>query len=575
MTHMQNNLEKIRHSLSHLMASAVMELFPEAKFAIGPVIDNGFYYDFDLPRPLTPQDLVKIEQKMRKLISQNIPFQRLEKSASEAKELAKNQPYKLELIDELAKNKQPITYYQSGKFIDLCAGPHVSSTKEIKADAFKLTSIAGAYWRGDEKNKMLQRIYGVAFGTKAELDEYLKMQEEARKRDHRKLGKELDLYEFHDIAPGAPFWLPKGMTIFKELEKYWRKVHAACGYQEISTPIMNKKELWQKSGHWDHYSEDMFKLKVDNQDFALKPMNCPGSTYIYSSKLRSYKDLPLRFSEIGRLHRNEISGALGGLFRVRQLTMDDAHIYCRPDQIEKEITGVLKLIKLVYSIFKFKPQMVLSTMPDNHMGEEKTWRYAEKALEQALKDNKLGYTTNAGDGAFYGPKIDVWIKDSLGRDWQMATVQLDFQIPERFKLSYTDDEGNKQTPVIIHRAIFGSFERFVGILTEHYAGAFPVWLSPVQIKVITVGKAHERFAKKLHEQFMSEDIRSELDDVNDTVGYKIRAAEKQKVPYMLVIGDKEMKSKSLHVRIRGSKQIKKMALTSFITRIKKEIADKK
>ncbi|MFA6098270.1 MAG: threonine--tRNA ligase [Patescibacteria group bacterium] len=570
-----NQLTKTRHSLSHLMAEAVKQFFPEAKLAIGPVIENGFYYDFDLPRPLTPQDLPKIEKRVKKLISQNIKFTKLEKSAEEAKELAKGQPFKLELIDELVKDKQAITFYQSGNFIDLCAGPHVNSTKEIPADAFKLTKIAGAYWRGDEKNKMLQRIYGVAFASKKELEDYLALQEELKKRDHRKIGTELDLFSFHDVAPGAPFWHPKGMVMVKILERYWRELHDSSGYQEISTPIMVKKELWEKSGHWQHYSKDMFKLSVEKQDFALKPMNCPESTYIYNSKLRSYRDLPLRLGEIGRLHRNEISGALGGLFRVRQLTMDDAHIYCRPNQIESEINRVIKLVKKFYAVFKFNPQMVLSTMPTDHLGEEKTWRFAEQALEQALKKSKFTYRVNAGDGAFYGPKIDVWIKDSLGRDWQMATIQLDFQIPQRFELSYTDEHGDKQTPVIIHRAIMGTFERFIGIITEHYAGNFPIWLSPVQIAVITVGKAHLAFSKKIHNQFVEEGFRSELDDANETVGYKIRLAEKQKVPYMLVIGDKEMKSKSLNIRIRGQKALKKISLLSFIKRVRLEIDQKK
>jgi len=572
---MSNRLEKIRHSLSHLMAHAVMEMFDNVKFGIGPIIENGFYYDFELSRPLTPQDLPKIEKKIKKLASQNLKFEKQTVTKEQAKELSENQPYKLALINDLIKEKKLITYYTSGKFTDLCEGPHVNSTKEINLDAFKLIKVAGAYWRGDEKNKMLQRIYGVAFSTKKELDEYLKLQEELKKRDHRKLGRELDLFSFHEVAPGAPFWHPKGMIMIKELEKFWREIHDNNGYQETSTPILSKKELWEKSGHWQHYAEDMFRFKMDKQEYALKPMNCPGSTYIYSSKLRSYRDLPIRLSEIGRLHRNEISGALGGLFRVRQLTMDDAHIYCRADQIEQEIISVLEIIKTIYKPFNFKTQFVLSTMPQDHIGEEKTWRYAEKALDSALKKKKVKYITNKGDGAFYGPKVDIWIKDSLNRDWQMATIQLDFNIPQRFELSYTDANGKKQTPVIIHRAIFGTLERFIGILIEHYAGNFPVWLAPVQVKVITVGKAHQKYAQKLHQRFIKEGIRSELDEANDTVGYKIRMAEKQKVPYMLVIGDKELKSKSLNVRIRSIEQIKKMTVENFISRIKKEISEKK
>jgi len=572
---MDNKPEKIRHSLSHLMAHVVMDLYPKVKFGIGPVIENGFYYDFDLPQTFKLEDLQKIEQRIKKLIKQNIKFEKIIAKPDQAKQMAAQEPYKLELIKELIKEKKPISFYRSGRFTDLCNGPHVESSKEIPADAFKLTKVAGAYWRGDEKNKMLQRIYGVAFTSKKELDDYLKLQEELKKRDHRKLGKELDLFDFHEVAPGAPFWHPKGMVMIKELEKFWREIHDQNGYQETSTPILNKKELWEKSGHWRLYADDMFRFKIDKQEYALKPMNCPGSTYIYSSKLRSYKDLPIRLSEIGRLHRNEITGALGGLFRVRQLTMDDAHIYCRSDQIETEVTIVIKMVNQFYKIFKFKPTMVLSTMPADHLGDKKTWNYAEAALEKSLKKNKINYKISSGDGAFYGPKIDIIIKDSLSRDWQMATIQLDFQIPKRFALSYTNQHGKKQTPVIIHRAIFGTFERFIGILTEHHAGNFPVWLSPVQVKVITVGKDHKKFANQLHDQFVKNGIRSELDEANDTVGYKIRMSAKQKVPYMLVIGDKEVKSKSINVRIRGVKQIKKMTTQKFIERVSKEIENKK
>lgn len=572
---MDNKIEKIRHSLSHLMAMAVMEIFPDAKFGIGPVIDNGFYYDFDIPRAFTPQDLQKIEKRVKKFIKQNIKFEQIKVSLKEAKDLSKNQEYKLELIKKLIKDNKSITYYKSDKFTDLCVGPHVGSSKEINPEAFKLTKLAGAYWRGDEKNKMLQRIYGVAFDTKKELNDYLALQEELKKRDHRKLGKELDLFSFHDIAPGAPFWHPNGMIIFRELETLWRDIHDKNGYQETSTPILNKKELWEKSGHWEHYSDDMFRLKVGEQEFALKPMNCPDSTYIYNSHLRSYKDLPIRLSEIGTLHRNELTGALGGLFRVRQITMDDAHIFCRPDQIEQEITGVIKLIKQFYKIFNFKTEMVLSTMPKNHLGDKKTWGFAEDALTQALKKNKIDFKINPGDGAFYGPKIDIVINDSLGREWQMATIQLDFNIPRRFNLTYTDNKGQKQTPVIIHRAIFGSFERFIGILIEHYAGNFPTWISPIQIMVLTVAKSYKKFAKTLNETFKKEGFRTSLDDGNDTLGYKIRNAEKQKIPYMLVIGDKEIKSKNLHIRQYGSRKIVEISTDKFLEKIRKEIRDKK
>lgn len=568
-----NNMEKIRHSLSHLMAGAVWQMFTQAKFGIGPVIENGFYYDFELPRPLTPEDLPKIEKRMKEFIKQNLKFERLEISINKAKEVFKSQPYKIELINDL--KVQTATVYRSGKFIDLCAGPHIETTKEINPEAFKLTKIAGAYWRGSEKNKMLTRIYGVAFANKKELDEYLKLQEEVKKRDHRKLGQEMDLFSFHEVSPGAPFWHPRGMVIFRELEKFWRKIHDENGYLETSTPVLNKKELWLKSGHWEHYSENMFRLKIENQEYGLKPMNCPGSTYIYSSKLRSYKDLPLRFSEIGRLFRNEITGALGGLFRVRQLVMDDAHIYCRPDQIEEEITSVIKLVKKFYSVFGFKPKMVLSTMPAGHLGDKKTWEQAEQALTQALKKNKLAYEIHQGEGAFYAPKIDVIIKDSLGRDWQMATIQADFLLPQRFELSYTDEKGAKQRPVIIHRAIFGSFERFLGILLEQTAGNLPLWLMPCQVKVINVGKAHRKYCEQLGKKLTDEDIKVELDLVNETVPYRVRKAEQQKVPYILVIGDKEKKGKSLNVRIRSQKQMKKMTVKSFIDKVRKEIVQKK
>ncbi len=572
---MKNDIENIRHSLSHLMAMAVMEIFPNVKFGIGPVIDNGFYYDFEIPRPFTPEDIQKIEKRMKKIIKQNIKFEKIEVTNDEAEKISVDQKYKMELIKDLIDEKKPLSYYKSDKFIDLCGGPHVNSTKEINADAFKLMKIAGAYWRGDEKNPMLQRIYGVAFETKKQLEDYLKLQEELKKRDHRKLGKDLDLFSFHDVAPGAPFWHPHGMTIIRELEAFWRKIHDTNGYQETSTPILNKKELWEKSGHWEHYADDMFRLKVGEQEFALKPMNCPGSTYIYNAKLRSYKDLPIRLSEIGRLHRNELTGALGGLFRVRQITMDDAHIYCRPDQIKKEITGVIKLIKQFYKIFDFKPEMVLSTMPKNHLGDKKTWEFSENALSEALKKNKINFKINKGDGAFYGPKIDIIIHDSLGREWQMATIQLDYNIPKRFGLTYTDENGQKQTPVIIHRAVFGSFERFMGILIEHYAGNFPVWLSPVQVKILTVGKNHKKFAEKLNQELIGHSIKTENDDSDDTVGYKIRNAEKQKIPYMLVIGDKEMNSKSLNVRQRGQKDVKKITTKKLIETIKKEIEERK
>ncbi len=572
---MNEQLHKIRHSLSHLMAMAVLDMFPDAKLAIGPVIEDGFYYDFDLSRSLTPQDLPRIEKRMKKLIQQNIKFTKLEKSVAEAKALCKNQPYKLELIDQLLKNNEPITFYASGEFIDLCGGPHVDSSKEISADGFKLLKTAGAYWRGDEKNTMLQRIYGVAFTSKKELDDYLKLQEEMKKRDHRKLGKELELYDFHDVAPGAPFWLPKGMVMYRELEDLLRNELRADEYEEIKTPQILHKQLWEESGHWDHYRDNMFLVEVENQTFSLKPMNCPGSTFVYRRHKRSYRDLPIRLAEFGLNSRNELSGTLGGLFRVRQFVMDDAHIYCRPDQIQSEVRKTLSLMKRVHKHFGFNPSYYLSTMPDDHLGEEKTWRYAETMLTQALAKNKISFEVKEKDGAFYGPKIDVEIKDSLNRNWQLTTIQLDYNLPERFDLSYTDAHGKEQRPIIVHRAIYGSFERFIGILVEHYAGAFPVWLSPIQAAVLTVGKAHSAHAKKLHQQFQEAGIRSELNDGNDTVGYKIRKATKQKIPYMLVIGDKEAKSAKLHVRLRGKKDIKQMSVSAFIKHVTGEITKRK
>lgn len=568
-------IEKIRHSLSHVMAHVVLDLFPGAKFAIGPVIENGFYYDFDLPRPLTPQDLKKIEKRMKRLISQNIAFEKIEVDAAEAKKLSANQQYKLELIDELIRNKQPITYYRSGKFTDLCEGPHVHTSKEIKTDAFKLTKIAGAYWRGNEKNKMLQRIYGVAFNTKKELEEHLTLLEEMKKRDHRKLGTELMLFSFHDVAPGAAFWHPNGMVIYRELEDLIRSELRKDGYLEVKTPQLIHKSLWQKSGHWKHYRENMFLLDIEKQTYSLKPMNCPGSTFIYNTGKRSYRDFPIRLAEFGLNSRNELTGVLGGLFRVRQFTMDDAHIYCRTDQIEQEVKSCLALMKRVYKLFGFKPQFYLATMPEEHLGEEKTWRYAEKMLASALKKNKISYELKDKDGAFYGPKIDIYIEDVLKRSWQLTTIQLDSQLPEQLDLTYTNEHGKDMRPVIIHRAILGSFERFIGILTEHYAGNFPVWLSPTQVKLLTVGKAHRTFARKLHKQFLDAGIRSDLDDGNETVGYKIRKAEKQRAPYMLVVGDKEVKGTSLNVRIRGKKQLVKMTTKKFIQRVLNEIEKKK
>ncbi len=584
-------IEHIRHSLAHVLAAAVLKFYTGVKLGIGPAIENGFYYDFDLPKPLSAEDLPAIEKEMRRLMKQGLGFAGQEKTIDEARELFHDQPFKLELIRDLKEKgttdygeiqsgtqragKDHVSVYATGSFMDLCAGGHVDNTQQIDSNAFKLTRVAGAYWRGSEKNKMLTRIYGVAFATKQELEDYLKYMEEVTKRDHRKLGVDLDLFSFHSVAPGAPFWHPNGMIIFKELEKFWREEHAKAGYQETSTPILNKKELWEKSGHWQHYRDNMFIVKQGDETYSVKPMNCPDSTYIYASKLRSYRDLPLRLSEIGRLHRNEVSGALGGLFRVRQITMDDAHIYCRFDQAVQEISGVLKLVTATYKVFGLKPSFTLSTMPAGHLGEASDWKKAEEVLSTALNNNKLEYKVSKGEGAFYGPKVDIVIKDSLNREWQVATIQLDFQLPERFDLHYTDEHGSKARPVIIHRAIYGSFERFIGILLEHTAGNLPVWLSPVQVKLVSVGKAHEKYAEKLAQQMKDEGIRAEADTANETVSYRIRKAEQQKVPYILVIGDKEMKSKQLAVRMRGSKDTKPFTTKKFTDTVKEEIEKKK
>ncbi|CUT01795.1 threonine--tRNA ligase [Candidatus Chrysopegis kryptomonas] len=562
------------HSSAHLMAHAIEELFPGAKFGVGPPIEDGFYYDVDVDRPLTPDDLVKIEEKMKELAERDEPYIRKVVTKEEALEFfrKKGDPYKVEIIEQIDDN-DTITFYSEGSFTDLCRGPHLPSTGKIKY--VKLLSVAGAYWRGDSRNKMLQRVYGVAYPKKELLDAHLKRLEEAKKRDHRKLGKELELFVFHDIAPGAPFWLPKGMVIFRELEKFIREELDKRGYVEISTPILVKKDLWERSGHWEHYKENMFVLEVENEIYSLKPMNCPESTYVYKMKTRSYRDLPLRLAEIGRLHRNEISGALGGMFRVRQITMDDAHIYCRPDQILNEINELIDFVNYVYGIFKFEPAYYLSTKPDNAMGDPALWEQAENALKTALEQNGIKYGLKEKEGAFYGPKIDVQIKDALGRDWQVATIQLDFvMLPERFDLTYIDADGQPKRPVAIHRAIFGSFERFVGILTEHFAGNFPVWLAPVQVAVLPITDAQNDYAIEIYTKLKDLKIRTEVDTRNEKITYKIREAETQKIPYMLIVGEKEKTSKTVSVRRHGKGDLGVFDLESFISRIKFEIETK-
>ena len=563
------------HSSAHLMAEAVEALFPGTKFGIGPSIDEGFYYDLDLAgdHTLSPDDLTNIEQKMFELAKRDSSYIREEKSWDDAFSYfkQKNDPYKLELLED-HKGEQ-ISLYHHGDFTDLCAGPHISSTGRIKA--IKLLSVAGAYWRGSEKNKMLQRIYGITFPSQKELDEYLFRIEEAKRRDHRKLGKELDLFVFHDIAPGAPFWLPKGMIIFRELEKFLRFELDHNGYQEISTPILVKKDLWEQSGHWEHYKENMFCFEHEETTFSLKPMNCPESTYVYRHRLRSYKDLPLRYSEIGRLHRNEISGALGGMFRVRQITMDDAHIYCRPDQILDEINSLIQLVNAFYSIFGLTPQYNLSTKPDGAMGDPKLWDEAESGLKKGLEFNNIKYNLKPKDGAFYGPKIDVQIRDALGREWQIATIQLDFvMLPERFELEYVAEDGSRRRPVAIHRAIFGSFERFMGIITEHFAGYFPTWLSPIQAVILPITDAHIDYGRKIFQELKSADVRVEIDDRNEKVNYKIREWETKKVPYMLVVGDKEKSNDTVAVRQHKKGDLGSASVQEFVSKIVKEITEK-
>lgn len=572
-------IEDIRHSLAHILAMAVLERWPSAKLGVGPVIENGFFYDFELPEPVKPEDLSDLETRMRRIIGQNLDFSGRQVSFEEARQIfrEKNQPYKLELIDDLEmygttevhkhetkeleiRNSklgklETVGLYQTGDFVDLCRGGHVANTRELNPDAFRLTKTAGAYWRGSEKNPMLTRIYAVAFRTPKELDDYLKLQEELGRRDHRKIGEALDLFSFHDVAPGAPFWHPKGMIIFKELEKFWRQIHEGAGYREISTPILVKEEVFRKSGHTEHYRENMFPVKVDDENFYLKPMNCPESTYVYAAEVRSYRDLPLRFSEIGRLHRNELSGTLGGLFRVRQITMDDAHIYCRPDQIQKEIAAVLKLVKRFYKLFGLELTFYFATKPDKALGEPKLWVASEKMIETALKQSKANFKIKPKEGAFYGPKIDVHVKDALGRDWQLATIQVDPNLAERFDLSYTGEDGQKQRPIVIHRAIFGSFERFIGILIEHYAGNLPLWLAPVQAVVIPVSDKFNAYGREVFEKLAAAGLRLELWNQNESVGKKIREGELQKIPYLLVVGDKEKKAKSVRVRQRGKGDI--------------------
>lgn len=563
------------HTTSHMMAQAIEELYTGAKFGVGPAIENGFYYDVDSATKFTEEDLKKIENRILEIAKRDLKPVRDEKPRLDAIEYFKSKrvdPYKVEILETIASAEESVSLYHQGEFTDLCRGPHLPTTAKVKA--VKLLSVSGSYWRGDEKRQMLQRIYGISFPTQKELDQYLKDLEEAKKRDHRKLGKELDLFFFHEVSPGAPFWLPNGMIIYREIETFSRKLHDKFEYDEISTPIIVREPLFKTSGHTTHYAENMFKIISDNEPMYLKPMNCPESTIVYSSKLRSYKDLPIRLSELGRMHRNEVRGALGGMFRVRQFTMDDAHIFCRNDQILEEITRVLQLMTETYGAFGFTPKYYLSTRPDEFMGSIETWDAAEDALKKALEANKLEYTINEKDGAFYGPKIDVHIKDALNRTWQLATVQLDYQLPDKFDLTYEGSDGNKHRPVMIHRAIYGSFERFVGILTEHHAGNFPLWIAPVQLSVLSITDASIEYAEKIHKELRSEGFRVFLDTRNEKIGYKIRESENKKIPYMIVLGDKEKENNNISVRQHKVGDIGKFELKEFIEKLKLEVLQK-
>ena len=563
----------LRHTASHILAQAVKRLWPEAKLAIGPAIDKGFYYDIDMEHTLTPEDLGKIEKEMSRIIKENLPITKSVMSRQEAIEFfkSKNEDYKVELIEDLPEDAV-ISCYAQGDFIDLCAGPHVASTGKVKA--FKLQSIAGAYWRGDEKNKMLQRIYGTAFEKKEELDAYLHMLEEAAKRDHRKLGKELGLFVIKEEGPGFPFFLPKGMALRNELENFWREVHHEFDYEEIRTPIILNKQLWETSGHWFHYRENMYTTIIDDEEYAIKPMNCPGGILVYQNEMHSYRDFPLRYAELGLVHRHELSGALHGLFRVRAFTQDDAHVFMLPDQMQSELMKVIELFDRIYSQFGLKYHVELSTKPDNAMGDDAIWEAATEALRNAIEAKGIPYVINPGDGAFYGPKLDYHIEDSLGRTWQCGTIQLDMNLPERFQIEYIGEDGQKHRPIMIHRACFGSMERFIGILTEHYAGAFPTWMAPVQVKILPISEKHVEYAKELAKQMHRDYVRVEVDDRSEKIGYKIRQAQMAKVPYMLVVGDKEVEEGTVNVRKHGGDELGSVPFEEFFNSIKVEIKDR-
>ena len=563
-----------RHTASHILAQAVKKLYPEAKLAIGPAIDNGFYYDFDLEHRFTEEDFAAIEKEMKKIVESGLKLERFELPRAEALALMeeKKEDYKVELINDLPEDAV-ISFYKQGDFTDLCAGPHLSSTSPVKA--VKIQSVAGAYWRGDEKNKMLQRIYATAFPKQKDLDEYLAMLEEAKKRDHRKIGKEMDLFAIYEEGPGFPFFMPKGMVIRNELESFWRQEHVKRGYQEIKTPLILNEDLWHRSGHWDHYKENMYFTKIDGADYAIKPMNCPGSMLAYKRKMYSYRDFPIRMGELGQVHRHELSGALHGLMRVRTFTQDDAHIFMLPEQIKEEVAGVIDFIDYVYSLFGFTYHIELSTRPEDSMGSDEEWEMATTALRECLEEKGIGFVVNEGDGAFYGPKLDFHLEDCLKRTWQCGTIQLDFQMPQRFDLTYVGADGEKHRPVMIHRVIFGSIERFIGILTEHFAGKYPLWLAPVQIKLLTVTEKFAPFAQELADKCAAAGLRAETDVRNEKIGYKIREARNERTPYIVTIGEKELESGLLSVRSSKEGDLGQIPTDELIEMLKEEIKTKK
>ena len=560
------------HTASHILAQAVQRLYPGTKFAIGPAIENGFYYDMELEAPLSTDDLPKIEAEMKKIIKEDIPLERFELPPQAAKERMAGQDYKEELIDEHAGNGENISFYQQKDFTDLCAGPHLMSTGLVKA--VKLTAITGAYWRGDASNKMLTRVYGIAFPKQSMLDEHLQMLEEAKKRDHRKLGKELGLFMLRDEGPGFPFFLPKGMVLKNLLIDYWREVHKKYGYVEVSTPIILSRKLWERSGHWDHYKDNMYTTVIDDEDYAIKPMNCPGGMMVYQSQPHSYRDLPLRVGELGLVHRHELSGALHGLFRVRCFTQDDAHLFMTPEQLKEELKGVVRLFDEVYSVFGLSYKIELSTMPEDHIGTVEQWEHNQEILKEAITEMGKDFEINEGDGAFYGPKLDFHLADSLGRTWQCGTVQLDSQLPERFELEYIGEDGQKHRPVMLHRVVLGSIERFIGVITEHFAGKFPLWLSPVQAVILPIAERHHAYAQQLQQQLEAAGLRVECDTRSEKIGYKIREAQLQKTPYMLVVGDKEQEDGTVSVRHRKDGDLGSMALQAFIDKAQAEVASK-